>query len=207
MNKFQFLNNGPSLNWQHICFRFLPSIFSELHLWSVSSLRSKMRYAVWGQKWRQGYNFVGSDSGLQGVEFSVNVARNKAFIFRNLTAKIVCRLRIHASSVLRMAASLWRCWADLELFDSIVFCRSTGTRKGNLLKRAVQWQICKILLPAGCYLSAESSLKPLGWFCPGVNVWIPIEVYLCHLFNSTTPSRHLVPISVTEQLLFDSLWM
>lgn len=65
-----------------------------------------MRYAVWGQKRRQGYNFVGSDSGLQGVEFSVNVARNKAFIFRNLTAKIVCRLRIHASSVLRMAASL-----------------------------------------------------------------------------------------------------
>lgn len=33
----------------------------------------------------------------------------------------------------------------------------------------------------------------------------PLKFKLCHLFNSSTPSCHFVPISITEQLLFDSL--
>lgn len=53
---------------------------------------------------------MGSDIVLpEGVEFNVNIARDKTFIFRSLMVEVVCRLHIYACSVLRMAANLLRC--------------------------------------------------------------------------------------------------
>lgn len=54
--------------------------------------------------------YVGSDIVLpERVEFNVNIARDKTFIFRSLMAKVACRLHIYACPVLRLAANLWRC--------------------------------------------------------------------------------------------------